>query len=271
MKSSDKQTLKEFLDYAVTVLDAALPIANTVAYNPAVVKATKLREKYSVPLWDAVDAWLRRCPFMADLQPSFTLVTRHGTPSQKKLAKALRRELTAQRFAKLRVLLIADSELRPDIHLGGTLYLVTSYKVNQETNNLLTFHGVKMNHVEKAPERYEYRFSQAGNDNKGWEFVDVTDRFWRLYLQFGNCIKSGMAEHAHIWEQVTPTSKRCACCGMWSYRVGVRTVVQRRAYLHAREIKQIPVWQHYTPRLLRRPWRNEIRAHALVEQVTGNR
>lgn len=270
MKSDKIQTLQAFFDYAVTVLDAATPIANTVAYRPAMVKETKLREKYSMHLWDAIDTWLRRCPVMADLQPWFARVTKQGTASQKKLAKALRRELVAQRFSKLRVLLIADSELQPAIHLGGTLYLVTTYKVNPETNNLLTYQGAKMSRIEKASERHEYRFSQTGNDNRGWEFVDVTDRFWRLYLQFGNCVKSGMVEHAHIWEQITSTSKRCACCGMWSYRVGVRTVVQRRAYLHAREIKQVPVWQHYPPRLLRRPWRNEIRAHALVEPVTGD-
>jgi hypothetical protein len=207
--------------------------------HPAAIKAKGYNEKYSYNLWLVIQKWLTSCPTTASLRDM-----RDSLPAndkRKSVLLDLMRRTKASRFDELRILLVADSELtglENDLSMGS-LWLAARDTISMSDTGVLRFYGARANKLGSSALMHR-DFNSS--------YVDVTDTFWRLYQQYGTCFLLGMKMSNHRWQYITSSSRRCQCCGLWSYAGKNRTVVT----LQQREITQVREWEHGLPRALSR-------------------
>lgn len=206
-----------------------------ICHDPKLISADRDGQKYSQEMWRLIQRALK----WAKPQENKLVCAPNPTTYQRRIHREARKHVRTSMIGSLRWLLIADTNVgTPDLMTGGTLVCSLAGHEQVDEDGLLTrYVGAPARRLESFHER---RVEPC-------EFIDVTDLFWEQYLRFGRCAKNdmGFREVHHNWQQITRTSKRCACCGMWSYRRTQRTVVARKHDpFQERKITQVPVWEH---------------------------
>lgn len=74
-----------------------------------------------------------------------------------------------------------------------------------------------------SPDRNKYQLFCYLNNRLGWDLVDITDEFWKSYIENGRC--SLDTSHNKWWigedsryEEIDDNTKRCKWCGTMLYR-----------------------------------------------------
>lgn len=241
--------------YATAESVAAMPLVRTDAhrlcFDPSLVSTDSLDRakvrKFSADIWGVIKRLTRHCGDDMYKLPATP------TPADRRYQREAKARLRTLALADLRILLIADSEIgEPCLLTGGVLHftLGRSNKVDEE-GQLVSFVGA----TTRRPDRWHERKTKSG----AAPFIDVTNLFWDQYLLYGMCAREGkFKEEYHRWDTVTSTSRRCACCGMWSYRRRQRTVthVEHNESVLRRErvTVQTPVWEHQESQAHRNPY-----------------
>lgn len=223
--------------------------AHPICFNPSMVSVDTFSQaqnrKYSMEIWSVIKRVLRTVP-------NFPLATT-ATAEEKKAHGLVKKLMKQKAMYGLRILMVADSEVgTPDLTTGFTLWFSLAKSQQVDEDGMLT-------HILGSPCRRAGQW--YGRDVPNLPYLDVTNVFWDQYVRFGKCARGdlGFREANHDWNDVTRTSKRCRCCGMWSYRRQQRTTVKsiyRDSAVRKQErtITQMPVWEHQMSRLYRNPY-----------------
>lgn len=231
--------------------------AHRICFNPSLISTDTTDKakltKYSADLWHAIKKVLK-----GDRPESWVLPA-NPTDADRQLLKQMRQHVKARTMRRIRWLLVADCEVgSPNLMTGSQIYLAIDHSMVVTEDGLLTsFHGATARRPDRIWER-EFQLPR--------EFIDVTDIFWDQYLLFGRCAKNSMdfREADHNWKPVTRTSKRCACCGMWSYRRQQRTIVRfvkSERQPQERTVTQMHLWEHQRSKAFTNPYYHLIRNH----------
>lgn len=241
--------------YATAESVAAMPLVRTdahrICFDPQLVCTDSIDrakvKKYSSDIWRVIKRVTRHCgDAKYKLPPS-------PTTADRRYQREARERVRALAMANLRILLIADSEIgEPCLLTGGVLHFALGSSLKVTEDGLLTrFVGG----TTRRPDNWYDRETKSG----AAPFIDVTNLFWDQYLLYGMCAREGkFKEEYHRWDTVTSTSRRCACCGMWSYRRRQRTVThvkhEESVLRRERVTVQTPVWEHQESRAHRNPY-----------------
>lgn len=242
----------------LVALPVVRPNAHPICYNHTDIDPARNPNKWSRDIWAHV---IQRV-IKNSGSDRFKLPASPTKDDRRRLTLA-KHQMHARAMSHLRILMVADSEIgQPCLATGGKLYFALDKTIDAEDNLLKGFTGSAVTH----PARWHGRRFSTDEQGTGVPYLDVTSTFWDQYLLFGRCAKSesGFREVNHNWEMVTKTSKRCTCCGMWSYRRRQRTVVEHARYKESkvrqeRTIRQLPVWEHQQSHLHANPYFELVR------------
>jgi len=91
------------------------------------------------------------------------------------------------------------------------------------------FHGLRMQSATRTGQRVDESFAYSPAFNTG-AWLDVTDWFWKSYLERGRCIIHG--DLSHKWLQINRNARKCAYCDKHERRT-VRTI---------KKVERLEVW-----------------------------
>lgn len=101
--------------------------------------------------------------------------------------------------------------------------------IGEEIEESGWFHGAWLQGVTRKGQRVDESFAYGPGHNTG-AWLDVTDWFWKAYLERGRCIIHG--DQSHDWLKINRNARKCKHCGAH----------QRRTVLTVKKIERREAW-----------------------------